>query len=292
MSATYPEQLRLEIEAALGEYFPECGSCPQQLIEAMRYSLFLPGKRFRPILTALCAKTLAGHYQFVFPTACALEFIHTYSLIHDDLPAIDDDDLRRGRPTCHRQFGEDIAILAGDALFAEAFCLITNKQSGPSETVLEVIREIAAASGIDGMVGGQTADVLAGGREALVSDLKRIHDAKTGSLIRASARSGALLADASPSDLDAITDYAQNLGLAFQIVDDILDITGSTKELGKPVQSDILNNKLTFPSMLGLETSQQLAIETVDKAKSALNLLSKPAGELVELASFVLERTR
>lgn len=288
----YPEDLLVQIENALESLFPKNDSCPRQLYEAMRYALFLPAKRFRPILTLLTAKTLTGEYEHTLPTACALEFIHTYSLIHDDLPAIDDDDLRRGQPTCHREYGEDIAILAGDALFAEAFVLISSKQSGNSDIIIQVIKEIAVASGIKGMVGGQTADILAVGQAIDTEKLSYIHRKKTGCLITTAVRAGALLSNASEQELGCLTAYAESLGLAFQIVDDILDITSSTEQLGKPAGSDVVNEKATFPILYGLERSQEMAAEAVSLSKEALIGLVADTEEMAGLADFVLERSR
>lgn len=289
---SYPDTLRLEIDDALVKLFPDKDSCPQELYEAMQYSLMLPAKRFRPILLLLSAQTVGFDYQLAIPTACAIEFIHTYSLIHDDLPAIDDDDLRRGQQTCHRKFGEDIAILAGDALFAESFALIAKHQSGKAQTIVNVISEIAQASGIGGMVGGQTADVMAVGRDVDQSTLDYIHRKKTGSLIVASVRCGALLGEASEASLADLTSFAKSLGLAFQIVDDILDLTGTTQELGKPAKSDLAKSKATFPSLYGIEASQQLAAKAVIEAKEALASFGEKSDRLADLADFVLERTK
>jgi len=286
----YQEEKRLLVEEAMRKFFPSDGDYPPIIHQAMEYSLFAGGKRFRPVLTLLVAEALGVDPAEVLPTACAIEYIHTYSLIHDDLPAIDNDLLRRGRPTCHIAFGEDVAILAGDGLFAEAFHLITTRQKGEPASVLQVVRELARASGIQGMVGGQVADIKSTGQEVDPATIEFIHLHKTGDLITAAVRCAAILAGASGEILDRLTEYARQLGLAFQIVDDILDIEGKTVTLGKEARSDERKLKVTYPSVHGLEKSRQLAKERVERAKMALAGLEIKTEALLNLADFVYER--
>ncbi len=292
MRAIYPEEKRLLVEDALHRFFPSEDNYPQVIYKAMRHSLFSGGKRFRPVLTLLSAETFGCAPERVLPTACAIEYIHTYSLIHDDLPAIDNDDLRRGQPTCHVLFGEDIAILAGNALFAEAFYLVSAKQQTDDPLkIIRVIGELASASGARGMVGGQVMDVLSSGRRVDFATLNFIHTHKTGELIKAAARVGAILAGASEEELAIITEYAHHLGLAFQITDDILDVVGETVLFGKKIGSDREQLKPTFPGTFGLERSRELAREEMDKAKEALTRLKdKDTRALANLAEFVRER--
>lgn len=257
----------------------------------MHYTLFSKAKRFRPVLTLLAHQTFGADPRDVLPTACAIEYIHTYSLIHDDLPAIDDDDLRRGKPTCHLAFGEDIAILAGDALFAEAFYLIaTGQKARDPSMIVKVIAELAEATSVRGMVGGQVADVLYSDKPVDIETLNFIHLNKTGKLISASVRAGAILANASKGELKALSEYAHHLGLAFQITDDILDLVGDEKTIGKPSGSDLRKKKATFPGLFGLEESKRYAREAVDKAVEALETLSWNTSSLADMARFVFER--
>ncbi len=278
------------IENALKSFFPKDGRAGR-LCEAMAHSLFSGGKRFRGILVVETARSFGMAPEKALPTACAIEYIHTYSLIHDDLPPIDDDDLRRGKPTCHVLYGEDIAILAGDALFAEAFNLIAAKQEAADPSrVTRVIREIAEATGVNGMVGGQVVDVMSSGRSVSGETLEFIHRRKTGALIRASGRSGAILAGADDRSLEKISDYAENLGLAFQVTDDILDVVGNTGLMGKTTGSDQRKKKATYPGIYGLERARKFARERVEAAKAALIDLDLETEVLSELADFVYER--
>jgi geranylgeranyl diphosphate synthase type II len=289
--ARYPEDKRELAEAALHRFFPKEDKYPEVIYKAMHHSLFTGGKRFRPILTLLVAEAFGADVNKILPTACAIEYIHTYSLIHDDLPAIDNDDLRRGKPTCHVLFGEDIAILAGDALFAEAFYLIASAQNttNPSQ-IVQVINELALASGVRGMVGGQVVDIQSSSKKVDSKTLNFIHTHKTGQLITAAARAGAILAGASGSDLEKVTQFSYYLGLAFQITDDILDVIGDTDVLGKKVGSDEQHNKATFPSVFGLEKAKEKAEEAVKNAINALAGLNIDTESLIELAQFVYER--
>lgn len=289
--AIYPENLRSLVEESLEKFFPLPDQHSEVVYQAMRHILFSKGKRFRPVLTLLTHQTFGGAPQDVLPAACAIEYIHTYSLIHDDLPAIDDDCLRRGKPTCHIAFGEDIAILAGDALFAEAFYLISTRQQAKEPSlVVRVIAELAEASSVRGMVGGQVVDVLSSGLPVDLRTLDFIHANKTGKLISASVRVGAILARASEEELKALSEYASHLGLAFQITDDILDLTGDEETTGKPSRSDLKKNKATFPALLGLDASRDYALQAIDKAKDALSFLDRDTSALAEIARFVYER--
>jgi geranylgeranyl diphosphate synthase type II len=289
----YPEEKRLLIEKALERLFPSEATYPEIIYKAMRYSLFSGGKRFRPVLTISTVETLGKSVDFVLPTACAIEYIHTYSLIHDDLPAIDNDDYRRGRLTCHKVFGEGIALMAGNALFAEAFKLISELQRAcQSDKIVEVIREISQASGASGMVGGQVVDMISTGKKVSFETLEYIHSHKTGRLIEAAVRSAATLADVSPAELGTLTKYAQELGLAFQITDDILDEVGELKELGKVPGGDRHRKKVTFPSFFGLEEARRRAGQRIEQAKQALDKIDRDTNQLKNLAEFVIERTK
>lgn len=291
METDYPYDLAKLVESALEEFFPQESTYPDVLYKAMRYSLFAGGKRFRPVLTLSAAAVGNGNITDVLPTACAIEYIHTYSLIHDDLPAIDDDDLRRGRPTCHKVFGEDIAILAGDGLYAESFRLVSRLQKAPdSDTINRVIREIAEASGASGMVGGQVVDMISSDTTVDLDTLLYIHTHKTARLIEASARCGAFLASVPENDIARISEYASHLGLAFQITDDALEATGTLEQLGKDPESDIRQGKVTFPSLLGLEASWEYARNEIAMAKQALEQIKGNTDRLHALADFVLDR--
>ncbi|MDP1808529.1 MAG: polyprenyl synthetase family protein [Actinomycetota bacterium] len=293
MSLSYPEDLKLLVNEALRQYFPRSDRHLSVVSEAMSYSLFSPGKRFRPVLTLLAAEALGADPKIALPVACAIEFIHTYSLIHDDLPAIDNDDLRRGRATCHIKFGEDVAILAGDALFAEAFVLVLTEQQKYADAgrLLETLRELAAATGINGMVGGQAVDIMATGADVDRDTLEYIHNHKTGSLITAAARCGAILGGGSAAEIEAISEYAKHLGLTFQIIDDILDVVGSTDGVGKHVGRDADNRKTTFPGQLGVDKAQDEAQATAAMAIEALSGAGFKTDRLVDMANFVLRRT-
>lgn len=290
---TYSGEKQEMVDQALHKFFPPPTRYPQVVLDAMHHSLFAGGKRFRPIVTIEVAGTFGIDAKKVLPTACAIELIHTYSLIHDDLPAIDNDDLRRGKPTCHVKFGEDIAILAGDALFAEAFYLIAKEQKAEkSKWIVEVISEISAASGVRGMVGGQVVDVSSAGKKINSKTLEYIHEHKTGKLITAAARVGAILAGTSARELEVITDYAHYLGLTFQIIDDILDVIGDEEVLGKKPGSDERGKKATFPSVYGIKEAQDFAKKYLDEANKQLKGLDRDVKGLSELAQFVYQRKR
>jgi geranylgeranyl diphosphate synthase type II len=261
--------------------------------EAIRYSLFAGGKRVRPILAVAAAEALGAKTAGLLPIAGSLELIHTYSLIHDDLPAMDNDDFRRGRPTCHKVYGEAIAILAGDALLTMAFESLSAPRIAktlPAKRLLAVIKEISTASGVFGMVGGQVVDMEAEGKDIDFPTLEYIHTHKTGALIRASIRTGALYAGAGKRQFAALTHYGEQVGLAFQIADDILDITGKQEELGKDVGSDLKKGKKTFPSFYGLAESRRRATEVADRAVHSLKDFDRKADPLRELAKYIINR--
>ncbi len=240
---------------------------PELVHRAMHYSVFAGGKRLRPFLVYKAFKWVGGDGNIIFPPACAIEFIHTYSLIHDDLPAMDNDDLRRGKPTCHKVFGEAIAILAGDALHALAFKLLAETGNA------EIVYETANAIGSNGLVGGQVVDVEMEGQNVDEETVYYIHSRKTAALFIASVRIGAILAGASEKQLNSLTNYAKNMGIAFQITDDILDIMGETEKIGKPAGSDIDLDKATYPKAIGLDKSKKVAAKLIDKAINSLFFL-------------------
>lgn len=273
------------VDDSLEKYFAEKCSAPAKLKESMIYSVRAGGKRLRPILVMASAEACGGDPKKVVPIGMALEMIHTFSLIHDDLPAMDDDDLRRGLPTNHKKFGEATAILAGDALLAEAFSCLAE-----SALLSEIILDIANATGAKGMTGGQALDLEAEGKKVSYDELRSIHSLKTGALITVSITSGAKAVKAKPTQVDSLKKYGEAIGLAFQIADDILDIEGTTKELGKPAKSDLENNKSTYPSILGMDKSKKLAKDLVDKAYSALADFDSKADPLREIARYVVNR--
>jgi geranylgeranyl diphosphate synthase, type II len=281
------------VDKALEKLVPPATMFPASVHEAMRYSLFAGGKRVRPILTIAAAEALGAKTTDLLPLAAALELIHTYSLIHDDLPAMDDDDFRRGRPTCHKAYGEAIAILAGDGLLTMAFEVLSDPRrtkTVPANRLIAIIKEIATASGVFGMVGGQVVDMEAEGKDIDFPTLEYIHTHKTGALIRASVRVGAIYARASKRRFTALTHYGELIGLAFQIADDILDITGTQQETGKDVGSDFKKGKKTFPSFYGLEESRRRAGEVVDKAIFSLKDFDRKADPLRALATYIIHR--
>jgi geranylgeranyl diphosphate synthase type II len=290
----YPEDLRLCVEEYLGGLRFVASGTPgaDGLQEAMRYSLLAGGKRIRPVLALATARAVGEDPERMLPLAAALELIHTYSLIHDDLPAMDDDDLRRGRPTCHKAFGENVAILAGDGLYAEAFRHVLTAQEGEPAAVLAAVRELAAATGVEGMVGGQYLDVT-GRAPAGAEGLRRLHGLKTGKLIAASILCPLMLAPAlEPARIEAFRGFASELGVLFQIVDDILDVTGDDDALGKTHGSDERLGKRTYVSEFGLARARELAADSHRKARAAL-AAAAPAGapELEQITDFIATRT-
>ena len=309
----YLEERRLLVDEALGQYLPQADDHPKEIHEALRYSVFAGGKRLRPILVLAAAEAAGGQLDHVLPAAAAIELIHTYSLVHDDLPAMDDDDFRRGRPTCHKVYGEAIAILVGDALLTQAFILLSGDPPlihtvlpalSPSEKVvrppekanaearLRVINEIAQAAGSKGMVGGQVVDILQEDRETDLPTLQYLHTHKTGALIRACLRVGGILASAEQEQMEALTRYGERVGLAFQIVDDILDLEGSLEALGKRAGSDLRKKKSTFPALLGIVESRQRAGRLIDEAKQALMVFGDRQAALGAIADFVVTRRK
>ena len=291
----YLEERRLQVDEALGRYLPEAGDHPKEIHEAVRYSVFAGGKRLRPILVLAAAEAAGGQVEHALPAAAAIELIHTYSLIHDDLPAMDDDDFRRGRPTCHKVYGEALAILAGDALLTQAFILLSGESPAPGiagPARLRVINEIAQAAGSRGMVGGQVVDILQEDREVDLATLLYLHTHKTGSLIRACLRVGGIISSAGSEQMEALTRYGDRIGLAFQIVDDILDLEGSLEALGKRAGSDLRKKKATFPGLLGLEESRQRARSLVGEAKHALSVFGDRGAALGAIADYVVARRR
>lgn len=284
------QQTASEVQLALQEFLPQ--GRPECLHESMAYSVNAGGKRLRPALVLWTAELLGGNKEQVMPVACALELIHTYSLIHDDLPCMDDDDLRRGKPTNHVIYGEALALLAGDGLLTHAFTVMARtieKGVNPAQ-LIRVIQEVSEAAGSLGMVGGQVVDMESEGKEIDLETLQFIHANKTGALFRASIRSGAILSGATEEDLERLTEFAEYLGLTFQITDDILDVVGDEEKLGKPIGSDESHGKATYPALVGLEESRRLANESCVKAKAALAVYSERAELFCELMDFILER--
>jgi len=286
-AAGYPEDLRALVDAALERLTFSTTDPTAGLEEAMRYSLLAGGKRVRPVLTLATARALGAEPERLLPFACAIELIHTYSLIHDDLPAMDDDELRRGLPTSHVRFGEDVAILAGDGLFAEAVRLCGDQPGDPAR-VLAALRELAAATGVEGMVGGQYVDVTgdASGRE----DLRALHALKTGRLIGASVRVALILEGVGESETIPYRQFADELGVLFQIVDDILDVTESDERLGKPHGSDLRHGKLTYVSLFGLDRARELAAESHANATAALAEAAGRTDDLRRVADYIFTR--
>ncbi len=291
----YLDEKRSIIEEALDRFFPRPEGPASEVIKAMRYSLFAGGKRLRPILCMSGASAVGGDERDVLPVACALELIHTYSLIHDDLPAMDDDDMRRGKPTCHKVFGEAVAVLAGDGLLTEAFYLMSRKDlSGhmSPHALLPVIPMIASASGYQGMVGGQVVDIQSEGKGVEASLVEFIHTHKTGALITASVVSGALMGGGTQEQVAAIRTYGQKIGLAFQIADDILDIEGDTRTLGKGVGNDARKGKITYPSVLGLDKSKKIQRLMIKEAFKSLEAFDNRADPLRNIAIYIIERKK
>lgn len=280
----YLQGKRKTIDQALDSFLPEENKEPESLHRAMRYSVFAGGKRLRPILAIASFEAVGGKGRSILPVACALEMIHTYSLIHDDLPCMDDDDLRRGKPTLHKVYSEGMAVLAGDALHALAFELLL-KAKNP-----QLVLEVAKAIGTEGMIGGQVKDLEAEGKKASLKEVEYIHTHKTGKLLRASVRAGAILGGADNARLSALSAYGEKFGLAFQIVDDILDIVGKEEVLGKKSGSDKENSKATYPEVIGMERSKTLAYNLLREAKNDLKILKEKSWIFEKLADFVYER--
>ena len=280
------------VEANLIEELRRTKSLDEKIMQAMEYSLMAGGKRLRPILLMAAADASGGNGEKYLQVASALEMIHTYSLIHDDLPAMDNDDYRRGKLTNHKVFGEAMAILAGDGLLTLAFEVALRQKDVPHEILFNVLEEISKAAGVAGMVGGQVIDLRSEGVQIDLATLKLMHTGKTGALFKAAIRSGALLAQAPADKLDALTRYAENFGLAFQITDDILDVEGDAKILGKATGSDAKNNKSTYVSLTSLAEAKKLAQETVNDAINALEIFGSEADFLRELVKYLIGRKK
>lgn len=285
----YAAETRAEIEVALTKWTEFDANCPPKLREAIRYSLLAPGKRLRPLLVLMSAEACGYDRSLAMPAACAVEMIHTYSLIHDDLPSMDDDDLRRGQPTCHKQYDEATAILAGDALLTRAFEIMA-LEIKPADVAACCCAELAGAAGAVGMVAGQVADLAGETGSGSLAELEAIHRRKTGAMFRVSLRLGAVVAQATPEQLRGLDTYGQKLGLAFQIVDDLLDVHGSETAMGKRTGKDSDRGKLTFPRLLGPEASRTRARQLIDEACAAVNEFGARASHLESLARYVVER--
>ena len=279
------------IDRALDRYLPRANTKPVTLHKAMRYSLFAGGKRLRPILCLAAAEACRGNIDDALPLACALECIHTYSLVHDDLPSMDNDDFRRGRPTCHKVFGDGIAVLAGDALLTVAFEIVSKAKPTLSYDISTLLREIAVAAGSQKLIAGQVADLEAEGKKVKRDQLQFIHENKTAAILRSSVRLGAMSANADARKLSAITRFGQRLRLAFQIIDDILDVTQTSEILGKSAGKDVAARKATYPAVIGLEKSRDEARRLTRQAHNALSVFSSSDAEpLHALANYLLER--
>ncbi len=280
------------VDAALDRWVPAEGSDPANIHQAMRYSLFAGGKRIRPLLAIATAEAVSDAPIGIESCACSLELIHTYSLIHDDLPALDNDDLRRGRPTCHKVFGEAMAILTGDALLTLAFEVLSKLEGADAARKIKLVRELAVASGtVGGMIGGQVNDIEGEGKHPTAHLLESIHRAKTGALLRTSVRMGGIYAGADETQLAALTSFGEHVGLAFQIVDDILDVEQSSEALGKTAGKDAAQKKITFPAVYGIEVSKRMAEEERLAAHLALQPFDNRARRLKELADLVVQRS-
>jgi geranylgeranyl diphosphate synthase type II len=289
----YLEEQRALVDAELERVIPAGHEFPPSIHRAMRHSVFAGGKRLRPILCLETGRMLGADEASLLRPAAALELIHTYSLIHDDLPALDNDDLRRGKPTCHKVFGEATAILAGDALLTLAFEVLASPGPPAAESKLRVIQEISHAVGtLKGMIGGQVIDLEAENQSVTAATLEYIHTAKTGALMRASVRSGALCAGAGPDDLARVTVYAEKVGLAFQIIDDVLDVLGTPEELGKTAGKDGQQHKATYPALHGLDQSRQMACALLAEADATLAAYGNRARRLREIAQYLKARNR
>jgi geranylgeranyl diphosphate synthase type II len=281
------------VNAAIDGYLTFGPDTPADIVEVMRYAVLNGGKRLRPVLVIAGAELFGGATDLVMPTACGIELIHSYSLVHDDLPCMDDDDLRRGRPTAHKKFGDAMAVLAGDALLTYGFALVAENAAVPGVTstqTVRVSRVIADACGPTGMVGGQALDIKSEGVDLDMDGLRTLHKAKTGRLITASVETGAILAGAADDDIKAVIKYADAIGLAFQIVDDVLGEVGDKAKLGKPVGSDEARGRTTYPSLVGVEESRNMARSLVEEAKASLKPFGDRSNPLCDIADFIVDR--
>ena len=279
-----------EVDAALDAYLPKAKERPATIHAAMRYSVFAGGKRLRPVLCLAAAEACGGEISAALPPACSVELMHTYSLVHDDLPALDDDDLRRGRPTCHKVYGEGMAVLCGDALLTEAFIVLAKTAPTKRHGTRDHLAELAETGGSRKLIGGQVMDLEGEGKKLTKRDLVRIHEAKTAALLTTSLRLGAMTANAGPAKLEALTAFGRALGLAFQVIDDILDVTESTEVLGKTAGKDQAVEKSTYPAILGLDASRREAAKLTLAAMTALAPFGKKATRLREIAEHLLKR--
>ena len=286
----YLKARQKEVDRTLDRFLPKASTKPATIHQAMRYSLFAGGKRLRPILCLAAAEACAGLTKSALPLACALECIHTYSLIHDDLPSMDNDDFRRGRATCHKVYGDGIAILAGDALLTIAFEIAAAAEGWSRYDLREIFREISIAAGSRKLIAGQVADLEGEGKKLNLTQLRYIHENKTAALLTTSVRLGAMSANATPTKLRAISEFGYALGLAFQVIDDILDVTQTSEKLGKSAGKDAAAQKATYPAVLGLEKSRREAGLLTRRAHDALRPLGRKADRLHEIANYLLER--
>lgn len=289
---TFVETRMTAVNASLDHFLPPATMKPATIHKAMRYSLFAGGKRMRPALCLAAAAACGGRDADAMPLACAVECIHTYSLIHDDLPAMDDDDFRRGKPTNHKVFGEGIAVLAGDALLTQAFEIVAKSKGWPRYSHQKLVLELAAASGSLQLIAGQVADLEGEGKKTSAEQLKYIHERKTSALLCCSVRLGGMSANCTPAQLAALTKFGYNVGLAFQIIDDILDVTQTSEQLGKTAGKDTKAQKATYPSIVGMEKSQKLAAELTGRAFASLKIFGKRGAALEALADYLLRRDR
>ena len=279
-----------KVDAALNRFLPAASTKPKTIHQAMRYSIFAGGKRLRPVICLATAEVINGKNDDAIPLACAVECIHTYSLIHDDLPSMDNDDFRRGKPTSHKVYGEGVAVLAGDALLTIAFEMAASCRAWPRYSHADVIHELAVAAGSQKLIAGQVADLEGEGRKISPAELRYIHDNKTAALISSSIRLGAMSANATPKQLERLTDFGESLGLAFQVIDDILDVTQTTEKLGKSAGKDIAAQKATYPALLGLDKAKKEADRLTARARAALKPFGKNAAPLEAIANFLLKR--
>src|ERR1700726_81525 len=287
---TYLTSRQKLVDRALNGYLPKEGVRPATIHKAMRYSLFAGGKRLRPILCLAAAEAYGGKIDNAMPLACAMECIHTYSLVHDDLPSMDNDDFRRGRPTCHKVFGDGIAVLAGDALLTIAFEIVSRAKPTSRYDMSILLRELAVAAGSQKLIAGQVADLEGEGQKIDVSGLRYIHENKTAAILTTSVRLGAMSANANPKQLAAITKFGRALGLAFQVIDDILDVTQTSEKLGKSAGKDVAAQKATYPAIIGLDKSRAVAKRLTKQAHDTLTIFGTKADTLHALANYLLER--
>lgn len=288
--SAYLKSSAQRVDRALDGFLPKEKVAPSTIHQAMRYAVFAGGKRLRPILCLAAAEACGGEDELALPAACAVEVLHTYSLVHDDLPCMDDDDLRRGRPTCHKVYGEGMAVLCGDALLTEAFLMLTQSKPTPRYPIGVLVQELALTSGSRHLIGGQVMDLEGEGKSLTKAQLVKIHRAKTAALLTTSLRLGAMAVNATPAKLEALTTFGECLGLAFQIIDDILDVTQSTEVLGKTAGKDVDVAKATYPAIVGLEKSRKEAATLTKKAMAALEVFGKKAQRLHQIADYLLVR--